>query len=152
MTITIATVKENLEHYTHGLPPQAWEFLYDELQTVQNPDAEVLQIFLRSPYMKVLNDPERARREQDYLNALRLKLDGMTKPVSALEKTMSRSQLYSAGNPLWTIGMKPRDIIEILGAVQWSKHYGPNSIPYLFDTIIKPDGLVNYPALNRLYQ
>lgn len=86
------------------------------------------------------------------MRALGLKLDGMTKPVSALEKTMSRSQLYAVGNPVWTIGMTPRDIIEILGAVQWLKHYGPNSIPYLFDTIIKPDGLVNYPALNRLYQ
>lgn len=63
MTITIATVKENLEHYTHGLPPQAWEFLYDELQTVQNPDVEVLQIFLRSPYKKVLKEPERKRYE-----------------------------------------------------------------------------------------
>lgn len=152
MTITIATIKENLEHYTHGLPPQAWEFLYDELQTVQNPDADVLQIFLRSPYRKVLNNPERKHQEHDYMRALGLKLDGMTKPVSALEKTMSRSQLYAVGNPVWTIGMKPRDIIEILGAVQWLKHYGPNSIPYLFDTIIKPDGLVNYPALNRLYQ
>lgn len=102
--------------------------------------------------MKVLNDPERARREQDYLNALRLKLDGMTKPVSALEKTMSRSQLYSAGNPLWTTDMKPRDIIEILAAARWLKSYGPKSIPYLFDTIIKPDGLVNYPQLNELYR
>lgn len=59
MAITIATVKENLEKYTHGLPPQEWEFLYNELKTVQNPDAEVLQIFLHSPYKKVLNNPER---------------------------------------------------------------------------------------------
>lgn len=152
MTITIATVKENLENYTHGLPPQEWEFLYNELKTVRNPDAEVLQIFLRSPYRKVLNDPERKRYEQDYMDALGLKLDGMTKPVSALEKTMSRSQLYSAGNPLWTIGMRPRDIIEILGTIRWLKRYGPRSIPYLFDTIIKPDGCVNYPRLNELYQ
>ena len=35
MTITIATVKENLENYTHGLPPQEWEFLYNELKTVK---------------------------------------------------------------------------------------------------------------------
>lgn len=86
------------------------------------------------------------------MDALGLKLDGMTKPVSALEKTMSRSQLYSAGNPLWTIGMRPRDIIEILGTIRWLKRYGPRSIPYLFDTIIKPDGCVNYPRLNELYQ
>ena len=44
MTTTIATVKENLEHYTHGLPPQEWEFLCNELKTVQNPDDEVLQM------------------------------------------------------------------------------------------------------------
>ena len=152
MTITVATIKENLKHYTHGLLPQEWEFLHNELKMVQNPDAEVLQIFLRSPYKKVLNNPEREQREQDYMDALRLKLDGMTKPVSALEKTMSRSQLYSAGSPLWTVDMKPRDIIEILGAIRWLKRYGPKSIPYLFDTIIKPDGHVNYPALNRMYQ
>lgn len=152
MTITIATVKENLENYTHGLPPQEWEFLYNELKTVKNPDADVLQIFLRSPYRKVLNNPERKRQEQDYMDALGLKLNRMTKPVSALEKTMSRSQLYSAGSPLWTIDVRPRDIIEILGAIRWLKRYNPNSIPYLFDTIIEPDGRINYPALNRLYQ
>lgn len=79
MTITIDTVKENLEHYTHGLPPQEWEFLYNELKTVKNPDVDVLQIFLRSPYKKVLKDPEREQYEQDYMEALGLKLDGMTK-------------------------------------------------------------------------
>lgn len=152
MAITIATVKENLEKYTHGLPPQEWEFLYNELKTVQNPDAEVLQIFLHSPYKKVLNNPERKQREQDYMDALRLKLDGMTKQVSALEKTMSRSQLYATGNPLWAVEMKPRDIIEILGAVRWLKRYDPHNISYLFDTIIRPEGLVNYPKLNELYR
>ena len=118
MTITIATIKENLEHYTHGLPPQEWEFLYNELQTVQNPDVEVLQIFLRTPYIKVLKEPERKRYGQDYIRALDLKLEGMTKPISALEKTMSRSQLYAVGNPVWTVGMRPRDIIEIFGAIE----------------------------------
>ena len=65
----------------------------DLLSELKNPT-------MTSNNMKVLKDPGRARREQDYINALRLKLDGMTKPVSALEKTMSRTQLYSAGSPL----------------------------------------------------
>lgn len=87
------------------------------------------------------------------MQALRLKLEALTTKPSSIEKTMTRSQLFLTDSPLWTIDIKPRNIIEILEAVKWSKqHEQTDYMSYIFDNVIDFDGNVNYVKLNKLYQ
>ena len=66
---------------------------------------------------------------------------------------MTRSQLFLTNNPIWAIDIKPRNIIEILEAVNWSKqHEQTNYSAYIFDNVIDVDGNVNYVKLNKLLQ
>lgn len=89
----------------------------------------------------------------NYIKALQLKLETLTKEPTPIEKTMTRSQLYLTNNPLWTNNMRPKDIIEIIAAVPWLKNHGTeNQITNMFDKIIDFNGNVNYLKLNELYR
>lgn len=139
----------------HKLTVQEWHNLYESLKTIKNPDVEALQQFLEAPYKKFFpnNDPKQEERYHNYMQALQLKLKTLTKELSPIEKTMTRSQLYLTDNPLWTSNMRPKDIIEIIATVQWLKRYGQkDDTSYIFDKIIDFNGDVNYTKLNELYR
>lgn len=134
------------------LTVQEWTALYESFKTDKNPDTNALRKFLEAPYTKTFNNPEREQYHHQYMRALRIKLEALTHEPSPIEKTMTRSQLYSTDSPLWALDMRPRDIIEIIDAVAWLKQYGTErQILNMFDDIIDFNGKVNYPRLNDLY-
>lgn len=103
--------------------------------------------FLDAPYKKVFTQADSEQYHYDYIKALQLKLETLTKEPAPIEKTMTRSQLYLTNN------MRPKDIIEIIAAVPWLKNYGTeNQITNMFDKIIDFNGDVGYTRLNKLYQ
>lgn len=135
------------------LTSQEWNALYDSLMTEKNPNTDTLKQFLDAPYKKVFTQADSEQYHYDYIKALQLKLETLTKEPAPIEKTMTRSQLYLTNNPLWTNNMRPKDIIEIIAAVPWLKNYGTeNQITNMFDKIIDFNGKVNYLKLNKLYQ
>lgn len=134
------------------LTQQGWGQLYDSLIDDANPEIHVLKQFLDAPYTKVFNDPKKERHHNNYMYALQLKLDGLTAKSSPIAKTMTRSQLFLAKDPLWTMNLKPIAIMDLLGTIQRLNNYGRPNIPYLFDVIVQPDGTVNYTELNKLLQ
>lgn len=127
------------------LTVQEWTALYEEFKMVKNPDTNALRQFLESPYRKTFTSAEREHYHHRYMQALRLKLEALTKKPSSIEKTMTRSQLFLTDSPIWAIDIKPRNIIEILEAVTWLKqHEQTDYSSYIFDTVIDFDGNVNY--------
>lgn len=135
------------------LTSQEWNALYDSLMTEKNPNTDTLKQFLDAPYKKVFTQADSEQYHYNYIKALTLKLETLTKEPTPIEKTMTRSQLYLTNNPLWTNNMRPKDIIEIIAAVPWLKNYGTeNQITNMFDKIIDFNGNVNYLKLNELYQ
>lgn len=135
------------------LTSQEWNTLYDSLMTEKNPNTDTLKQFLDAPYKKVFTQADSEQYHYDYIKALQLKLETLTKEPAPIEKTMTRSQLYLTNNPLWTNNMRPKDIIEIIAAVPWLKNYGTeNQITNMFDKIIDFNGDVSYTRLNKLYQ
>ena len=135
------------------LTSQEWNALYDSLMTEKNPNTDTLKQFLDAPYKKVFTQADSEQYHYNYIKALQLKLETLTKEPTPIEKTMTRSQLYLTNNPIWTNNMRPKDIIEIIAAVPWLKNYGTeNQITNMFDKIIDFNGNVNYLKLNKLYQ
>lgn len=135
------------------LTSQEWNALYVSLKSAKKPDTNTLKQFLDAPYKKVFTQADSEQYHYDYIKALHLKLEALTKEPTPIEKTMTRSQLYLTNNPLWTNNMGPKDIIEIIATVQWLKNYGTkNEITNMFDKIIDFNGDVNYTRLNKLYQ
>ena len=135
------------------LTSQEWGVLYDSLMTEKKPNTNALKQFLDAPYKKVFTQADSEQYHYQYINALQLKLETLTKEPTPIEKTMTRSQLYLTKNPLWTNNMRPKDIIEIISTAQWLKNYGTESqILNMFDKIIDVNGNVNYQKLNELYR
>ena len=106
---------------------QEWGVLYDSLKTIKNPDTNVLRQFLEAPYKKVFTQADSEQYHYNYIKALQLKLETLTKEPTPIEKTMTRSQLYLTNNPLWTNNMRPKDIIEIIAAARGSKTMEPRT-------------------------
>lgn len=135
------------------LTSQEWNALYDSLMTKKNPNTDTLKQFLDAPYKKVFTQADSEQYHYNYIKALQLKLETLTKEPTPIEKTMTRSQLYLTNNPLWTNNMRPKDIIEIIATAPWLKNYGTeNQITNIFDKIIDFNGNVNYLKLNELYR
>ena len=138
---------------SNKLTVQEWTILYDSFKTEKTPDVDALRKFLESPYRKTFTSAEREHYHHRYMQSLQLKLEALTKKPLPIEKTMTRSQLFLINNPLWAVDIKPRNIIEILEAVTWSKqHEQTDYSSYIFDNVIDFDGNVNYVKLNKLYQ
>lgn len=134
------------------LTVQEWTVLYESFKTDKNPDTNALRKFLEASYTKTFTNAEREHYHHRYMQALRLKLEALTREPTPIEKTMTRSQLYSTDSSLWVLDMRPIDIIKIVETVVWLKHHGTDrQILNMFDDIIDMNGKVNYPRLNDLY-
>lgn len=133
----------------HKLTVQKWHNLYEWLKTIKNPDANVLQQFLKAHYKKTYT----SSYHHLYMHALQLKQEALTKEPSPIEKTMTRSQLYLTDNPLWTNNMRPKDIIDVLSTIQWLKeHSQQDHTSYIFDKVIDFNGDVNRTLIKELYR
>ncbi len=108
-------IAETYPEYVPLLPCETdWE-----LNKVQNyllerttPKLDVLEKFLS----KV--DP--AQNHNTEIVALRLKHETMTRDMTAIEKTMSLTQLWQSGSPFWTEKLDGDKIVDVLSAYNLS--------------------------------
>lgn len=87
------------------------------------------------------------------MSVLQLKLDGMTKKPSSIEKTMTRAQLFLCNSSLWTIGLRPDAIKIILNKYQQLKSIKQSEIitPIINETITDY-GVVDYHRLKEILE
>ena len=100
---------------TNNMSQETWKYLYKRLGEIANPQLNALKDFLEAPFQIVFSSTETQQQYTHdlYMSVLQLKLDGMTKEPSSIEKTMTRAQLFLCDSPLWTLGLRP-DAIKII--------------------------------------
>lgn len=123
-----------------------WNTLYDELKTMSNPDINVLKLFLDAPIQKHFpsNDLNARIKHSNYINNLQLKLKGLSKTPTLIEKTMTRAQLFQINNPLWTIGVAP-NTIQIIRAItnKLKNNNKTELIPKFFEETLNNNGYID---------
>lgn len=114
---------------------ETWKYLYKRLGEIANPQLSALKGFLEAPFQIVFTSEEAQQQKayDQYMSVLQLKLDGMTKEPSPIEKTMTRAQLFLCDSPLWTNGLRPNTIKTILAEYNKLKRFQK---PELIITII----------------
>ena len=124
---------------TNNMSRETWKYLYKRLGEIANPQLSALKDFLEAPFQIVFSDTETSQKKayDQYMSILQLKLDGMTKEPSPIEKTMDRAQLFLCNSQLWTIGLRPDTIKIILNKHQQLKSIKKSEIitPIINETI-----------------
>lgn len=120
---------------TNNMSRETWKYLYKRLGEIANPQLSALKGFLEAPFQIVFTSEEAQQQKayDQYMSVLQLKLDGMTKEPSPIEKTMTRAQLFLCDSPLWTNGLRPNTIKTILAEYNKLKRFQK---PELIITII----------------
>lgn len=113
------------EPKTNNMSRGTWYSLYKQLGNIANPQLSTLREFLEAPFQIVFSPTERQQQKayNRYMRAMKLKLDGMTREPSPIEKTMTRAQLFLCDSPLWTIGLRPKAIKTILSEYNKLKRF-----------------------------
>ena len=138
---------------TNNMSRETWKYLYKRFGEIANPQLSSLRDFLEAPFQIVFSSEE--AREQKayskYISVLQLKLDGMTKEPSPIEKTMDRAQLFLCDSPLWTIGLRPDTIKTILNTHRKLKNtITPNTIVQILTNAITDYGVIDNRQLKEI--
>lgn len=124
---------------TNNMSRETWKYLYKRLGEIANPQLNALKGFLEAPFQIVFTSEEAQQQKayDQYMSVLQLKLDGMTKEPSSIEKTMTRAQLFLCDSSLWTIGLRPDAIKIILNKYQQLKSIKKSEVitPIINETI-----------------
>lgn len=124
---------------TNNMSRETWKYLYKRLGEIANPQLSALKGFLEAPFQIVFTSEEAQQQKayDQYMSVLQLKLDGMTKEPSSIEKTMTRAQLFLCDSSLWTIGLRPDAIKIILNKYQQLKSIKKSEVitPIINETI-----------------
>lgn len=140
---------------TNNMSRETWKYLYKRLGEIANPQFSALRDFLEAPFQMVFS-PEEARQQKaydQYMSVLRLKLDGMTKEPSPIEKTMTHAQLFLCNSPLWTKGLRPISIKIILAEYHKLKNIGePDVIVPIINKTITKYGAVDHRQLKEIHK
>lgn len=115
---------------TNNMSRETWKYLYKLLGEIANPQLSALKGFLEAPFQIVFTSEEAQQQKayDQYMSVLQLKLDGLTKEPSPIEKTMDRAQLFLCRNPLWTIELRPVTIKIILAEYHKLKNINKSEI------------------------
>ena len=138
---------------TNNMPRETWNHLYKRLGEIANPQLSALKGFLEAPF-KIEFSPEEAQQQKtydQYMSVLRLKLDGMSKEPSPIEKTTTRAQLFLCNSPLWTNGVRPDAIKTILSTYRKTKNVGaPDIIVRIINEAITDYGVIDNRRLTEI--
>lgn len=131
---------------TNNMSRETWKYLYKRLGEIANPQLSALKSFLEAPFQIVFTSEEAQQQKayDQYMSVLQLKLDGMTKEPSPIEKTMTRAQLFLCDSPLWTNGLRPNTIKTILAEYNKLKRFQK---PELIITIIN-EAITDYGTVD----
>ena len=108
-------IAENYPEYIPLLPCETeWEMnqVKNYLLEYFKPKLDVLE--------KFLSKIEPAQNHNTEIIALRLKHETMTHEMTAIEKTMSLSQLWQADSPFWTEKLDGYQIVDVIYAYSWN--------------------------------
>lgn len=138
---------------TNNMSRETWKYLYKRLGEIANPQLSALKGFLEAPFQIVFTSEEAQQQKayDQYMSVLQLKLDGMTKEPSSIEKTMNRAQLFLCNNPLWTIGLRPDTIKIILNTHRKLKNtITPNTTVQILTEAVTDYGVINNRRLKEI--
>ncbi len=138
---------------TNNISRKTWKYLYKRLGEIANPQLSALKDFLEAPFQIVFTSEEAQQQKayDQYMSVLQLKLDGMTKEPSSIEKTMTRAQLFLCNSSLWTIGLRPDAIKLILSTYRKTKNIGaPNIIVRIINEAITNYGVIDNRQLKEI--
>ena len=114
---------------------------------MSNPDINVLKLFLDAPIQKHFpsSDLNARIKHSNYISNLELKLKGLSKTPTTIEKTMTRAQLFQINNPLWTIGVTPNTIQIICATTNKLKNNNKTElIPKFFEETLNNNGYIDH--------
>lgn len=134
------------EPKTNSMSRETWKYLYKRLGEIANPQLSALKNFLEAPFQILFSPAERQQQKayDQYISVLQLKLNGMTRKPSPIEKTMTRAQLFLCDSPLWTIGVRPDTIKTVLAEYDKLKRFQK---PELIITIIN-EAITDYGTVD----
>ena len=138
---------------TNNMSRETWKYLYKRLGEIANPQLSSLRDFLEAPFQMVFTSEETQQQKayDQYMSVFQLKLDGMTKEPSPIEKTMTRAQLFLCDSPLWTIGLRPNTIKTILSTHRKLKiTKKPETIVPIINEAITDYGVVDNRKLHQI--
>lgn len=141
------------EPKTNNMSRETWKYLYKRLGQIANPQLSALKGFLEAPFQIVFTSEEAQQQKayDQYMSVLQLKLDGMSKEPSLIEKTMTRAQLFLCNSPLWTKGLRPISIKTILAEYNRLKNIGaPDVIVPIINKTITKYGTIDYRRLKEI--
>lgn len=100
----------------NDMSKDTWIHLYKRFNELGNPQLSALKDFLEAPFQMAFSETEDKQQKayEQYMSILQLKLDGMTTKPTPIEATMTRAQLFLCDSPLWTLGLRPDAIKNIL--------------------------------------
>lgn len=134
------------EPKTNNMSRETWKYLYKRLGEIANPQLSALKDFLEAPFQIEFSSTEIQQQNayDIYMSVLQLKLDGVTKEPSSIEKTMTRAQLFLCDSSLWTIGLRPDAIKTILAEYNKLKRFQK---PELIITIVN-EAITDYGTID----
>ena len=138
---------------TNNMSRETWKYLYKRLGEIANPQFSALKNFLEAPFQMVFSDTETSQQKvyDQYMSVLQLKLDGITKEPSPIEKTMTRAQLFLCDSPLWTKGIRPDAIKTILTTYRKTKNVGtPDIIVRIINEAVTDYGAIDNRQLKEI--
>lgn len=140
---------------TNNMSRTTWINLYKQFNEIVNPQTTELREFLEAPFQIAFSEEETKQQKvhDRYMSVLRLKLDGLHKEPTPIEKTMTRAQLFLCDNPLWTIGLRPRTIENIMNKYRKLTAMGkPDVILPIVNEAITERGTINHRVLGNIYR
>ena len=138
---------------TNNMTKDTWIHLYERFNELGNPQLNTLKNFLEAPFQMVFSGEEihEQRVYDHYMSVLQLKLDGLEKEPTPIEKTMTRAQLFLSSNPLWTIGLRPNTVKSIMGKYRTLKNMGKaDVITPIVNEAITERGTINHHVLGNI--
>ena len=138
---------------TNNMSRKTWKYLYKRLGEIANPQLSSLKDFLEAPFQIVFTteDAQQQKSYDQYMSVLQLKLDGMTKEPSSIEKTMTRAQLFLCNSSLWTKGIRPDAIKTILSTYRKTKNVGtPDIIVRIINEAVTDYGVIDNRRLKEI--
>lgn len=101
---------------TNNMSKDTWIRAYKQFNEIANPQKTELKDFLEAPFQVAFSEEEIHEQKvyDQYISVLQLKLDGLEKEPTPIEKTMTPVQLYESGSPLWALGYDADTIWKII--------------------------------------
>ena len=140
---------------TNNMSKDTWIRAYKQFNEIANPQKTELKDFLEAPFQVAFSEEEIQEQKayNQYRSVLQLKLDGLEKEPTSIEKTMTRAQLFLCTSPLWTIGLRPNTIKTIISKYRKLTNMGKADviIPIVNDAITDY-GTINHRVLGNIYR